>query len=299
MKTMRKTSERSKLRQSQGLDLIEADLGDSEDTQVVTALARGLALLDAFRRDDVSLGNAELAERTGLTKPTVSRLAYTLARNNYLLFDQERREYCLGVGAIALGAVALAMTNIRMLALPLMRQLAIGSRFNVGLGTRAGHQMIYTDACEGDALIALRLFPGSRIPIAMSAMGRAYLASVPASERDQILAEIEPRYDAEWPSVRGGIQAAAEELDRHGYCSSLGDWQKDIHGIAVPIANSPGQPVYVLNLGGPAYALPEQDLRDRLAPRLLEVARAVEIALGLTQSVSAISGTAPDSEAAS
>ena len=280
MRTARKTVERAKLRQSKDVDLLD-DLGETEDTQAVAALARGLMLLDAFRRDDVSLGNAELAERTGMTKSTVSRLTYTLARNTYLTFDKARREYRLGVGAIALGAVALAMTNVRTTALPLMRRLAAGGRYNVGLGTRAGLQMVYTDACEGDALISLRLFPGSRIPMATTAMGRAYIASVPPDEREQLLAELQSRYDADWPSIRGGVHAAVEALERDGYCSSLGEWQKDIHGIAVPIAAPQGQPLYVLNLGGPAYALPEQELRERLAPRLVALGRQVEVTMGL------------------
>lgn len=40
----------------------------------VTALARGLDVLGAFRSGDRSLGNPELAERTGLPKPTISRI---------------------------------------------------------------------------------------------------------------------------------------------------------------------------------------------------------------------------------
>lgn len=282
MMSGKKISVRSKPRQSKDVDVASAVFDDGKDTQIVGALSRGLMLLDAFRRSDVSLGNAELAERTGLTKPTVSRLAYTLARHNYLIFDPHRREYRLGVGAVSLGAVALAMTNVRTTALPLMRSLAEGCRFNVGLGTRSGRQMVYTDACEGGALVGLRLLPGARIPIATTAMGRAYLASLDEPERAAVLADLRTRYDDDWASVRSGVNAAVEALVRDGYCCSIGDWQKDINGIAVPIAAPTGEPTYVLNLGGPAYALSEEELRQRLAPLLIAVAREVEAALDLT-----------------
>lgn len=254
---------------------------DADDTQIVSALSRGLLLLDAFTRNDGSLGNAELAERTGLTKSTVSRLTYTLALHNYLSFDPRSREYRLGAKAIALGAVALATTNVRTTALPLMRQLARGSHFNVGLGARDDLQMIYTDCAEGEALVALRLFPGSRIPIATSAMGRAYLAAAPAAEREEILGRLRDRYGDDWSRVRKGVEDAIGDHARDGYCVSIGDWQKDINGVAVPVASLPGEPRYVLNLGGPAYALAERELRERLAPQLVQVARTIEATLGL------------------
>ena len=282
MKAAGQISPRCKVRQSRGSDVSSADVVESDDNQVVEALARGLALLDVFRRADVGLGNAELAERTGLAKPTVSRLTYTLARYEYLVFDQERRTYRLGVGAVTLGAVALAMTNVRTTALPLMKQLAVGGCFNVGLGTRAGRQMIYTDVCEGDALISLRLVTGSRIPMATTAMGRAYLNVVPSTERDGLLADLRLRYDAEWPTIRTGIKTAGDELAKYGYCASLGDWQRDIHGIAVPVCAPCGQAIHVLNLGGPAFALLEQELREKLAPRLVALAAEVEAKLGLS-----------------
>lgn len=277
MKTRLTPSERAKPRQAGQMG--DLSLSDGNDSQIVSALARGLALLDAFTRRDSSLGNAELAERTGLTKSTVSRLAYTLTLQNYLSFDPRLREYRLGPRAIRLGAVAFATTNVRALALPLMQRLAAGSHFNVGLGTRDELQMVYTDAVEGAALIALRLFPGSRIPIATSAMGRAYLATCPAEERDEILERLRPRYGDDWGRIRKGIDDAIAEQESLGYCISIGDWQKDISGIAVPIAAPAGAMRYVLNLGGPAYALAEQQLREKLAPELIAIAREVEATL--------------------
>lgn len=281
MKNERSAVARVKFRQSRDADFSCSVIEQGDDNQIIAALSRGLAVLDAFRRSDTSLGNAELAARTGLTKSSVSRLAYTLARHNYLQFDPHSREYRLGVGAITLGAVALAMTNVRTLALPLMRALAVGSRFNVGLGTRVERQMVYTDACEGDALISLRLLPGSRIPIATSAMGRAYLAQLPPTEREVVLADLRLRYDDDWPTVLAGVEAAVAEYERYGYCSSIGDWHKDINGIAVPIAAPSGEPVRIFNLGGPAYALSEEELRETQAPRLLAAVRTIEDALGV------------------
>ena len=55
-----------------------------KDRQFVTALARGLELLRCFTPRENVLGNQDLARKTGLPKPTVTRLTHTLMRLGYL-----------------------------------------------------------------------------------------------------------------------------------------------------------------------------------------------------------------------
>ena len=90
------------------------------DPQFITALARGLDILRAFRRDDPALGNQELARRTNLPKPTVSRITYTLTRLGYLTYLPDLARYKLSVGVMALGYTSLQSFGIRDLARPLI-----------------------------------------------------------------------------------------------------------------------------------------------------------------------------------
>src|SRR5690606_34923895 len=69
---------------------------ESNDDQFVSALARGLKLLRCFEPGQAFLGNQELAERTGFSKATVSRLTYTLVRLGYLNYHPEKYRYSLG-----------------------------------------------------------------------------------------------------------------------------------------------------------------------------------------------------------
>jgi len=243
-----------------------ADAGDGfdgEDTvdgQFIAALARGLEVLNAFRRGEPEMGNTELAERTGIAKPTISRITHTLTKAGYLNFNARRMTYELGAAAISLGHIALSNLDVPRLAKPLMQSLANHSGFNVGLGMRDRHLMMYAETCEGKALVGLTLRSGSRIPIATSAMGRAYLAALPEDQR----------------AVLKGIQRAAKQVEETGYCLSLGDWQKDINGVAVPIRFPSAQHCYAINLGGPAYLLKEDHIRRTLGPDLVRVARQIE-----------------------
>src|ERR1039457_5610771 len=62
----------------------EASVNDEADRQFATTLARGLDVLRCFSATEPELTNKEISGRTGLPKPTVSRLTYTLTRLGYL-----------------------------------------------------------------------------------------------------------------------------------------------------------------------------------------------------------------------
>lgn len=58
----------------------------SVDNETARTLSKGFELLRSFRPGEQYLGNKELAERTGLSKPTVSRLTGVLVQLGYLRY---------------------------------------------------------------------------------------------------------------------------------------------------------------------------------------------------------------------
>lgn len=234
------------------------------------ALARGLDILGAFRLKDSSLGNGDLAERTGIHAASVSRLTHTLTRMGYLTFDPRRETYDLGPMALSLGFVALRRLNIRDTARPLMQKLADECNVNVGLGIRERRSMLYVEACEGQGPIGLKLVAGSRMPIATSAMGRAYAAALDDRTRNELYDELRHEYgSSEWSALRTGLEEARTEIAERGFCTSIGAWQKEINGAAVPLVLPESGGIYVMNMGGPAYQLGAKDLVKVYGPKLV------------------------------
>ena len=153
----------------------------SKDRNFVIALARGFEVLRAFKPTDGMLGNQEIAARTKLPKPTVSRLTYTLTRLGYLTHLARLEKFQL---APALGYAALAHTGIRRVARPFMQQLADDTGGSVALGCR--DRLIYIGHCCSDAAVTVHLDLGSRIPNADTAIGRALITALPEAERQDV-----------------------------------------------------------------------------------------------------------------
>ena len=81
---------------------------DLHDPRFATTLARGLSVLRAFRVTDDGLSNAEIAQRTGLPKSTVSRLTFTLGQLGYLVQSPRDDRFRPGPTLVAVGPQASA-----------------------------------------------------------------------------------------------------------------------------------------------------------------------------------------------
>ena len=242
----------------------------------MTALARGLEVLACFRSGDVMLGNGELSERCGLPKSTVSRLSQTLARLGYLRYVDDVGKYRLGNSTLALGSAMLSALGIRLLARPMMQEVADFSQSVVALGVRVGLGIIYIEVCRNKAALTLSLDVGSRLPLATTAIGRAYLAIASDAEREDILRELRAEDEAAWPRCRRTIETALEQYRKTGCCGSFGEWQPDINGIAIGFHPGGGLPPMSLNCGGPSFSLSRAFLLGEVRPRLASVARRLE-----------------------
>ncbi|HVL77640.1 MAG TPA: IclR family transcriptional regulator [Noviherbaspirillum sp.] len=243
-----------------------------EDRHFVTALARGLEILSCFRSGEKLLGNQELADRAKLPKSTVSRLTYTLTKLGYLQYDEDVGKYRLGTASLALGSAMLSKLDIRQYARPYMQELADFTHATVSLGMRDRLSMIYVENCRSQSALTLRLDVGARIPIAQTAMGRAYLAVCPVSERNDILERVRELDELKWPSIAQGVERAVEEYRTLGVCTSFGDWQPDVNAIAIAFKPAHGSSILSVNCGGPSFKLSPEFLLQEARPRLIALA---------------------------
>lgn len=245
---------------------------EAEDRHFVTALARGLDILACFRAGDVALGNLELARSCNLPKSTVSRLTATLARLNYLTLDEGTGRYRLGVATMALGAGMLAKLDVRQIAKPGMQRLADACQGTVALGVRDRFSMLYVEACRSQAALTLNLNVGSHVPIAVTAMGRVYLVEAGEAERREIVERARELDERAAQAIVRGLEQAQEDYATLGCTRCFGDWNPDVHSIAVGLRLNGQFPIMGLNFGGPASRMSPDFLLNEVRPRLIELA---------------------------
>jgi DNA-binding IclR family transcriptional regulator len=252
------------------------------DRSFVVALSRGLEVLRAFGPNDGLLGNQEIAARTKLPKPTISRLTYTLTKLGYLTQVPRFEKYQLAPAAMSLGYAALANLGVRHLSQSFRDELMQETGGAVAVGARDRLSMIYVGQARSSLTVGVQLDVGSRIPIATTAMGRAYLCALQGDERAALLRDMREYYGSRWPRIKDSIERSEEMVARYGFTISAGEWQDDVHAAGVALIMNDGTGPYAFNCGAPAFRFTEERLINDIGPRLLAMVRKIEAALGGT-----------------
>ncbi|GJG98322.1 IclR family transcriptional regulator [Cupriavidus pauculus] len=257
------------------------DTIDPSDRQFARTLANGIDILLAYRPGEALLGNRDFVQRTGLSKSTVARLTHTLAVLGYLRHEAALGKYRLGAPVLAPGYPLLASMQIRQVARPLMKALADEVGGAVSLGVRDRTQMIYVETARSTDNLVVPPDIGAAMPMLTTAMGKAWLSRVPAELRDPILNRLRLADPDAWHRAGPGLAQAREDLETAGYCSNRAEWRHDVFAFAVPLCKPVDGQWFVVNSGVRARPGTFPAAQQRVAPRLVTLARTLETLLGL------------------
>ncbi len=263
--------------ESTHIELLEpiSDMRDKNDRQFVTALARGLELLRCFTPQRPYLGNQDLSQLTGLPKGTITRLTYTLVKLGYLKQSTNSSKYQLSAGVLGFGYTMMANISINNLVTPYMEELADYANSAVAMATRDRLMMVYLNVVQGSGTTTMRRNVGSYLPIHLSSMGRACLASMAPAEQEFILDAIRSKYKDDWLKIRRGLDKAFKDYEDYGYCFSISEWQKDVNAVATAMMH-PTEGLLTFNCGAPSFVLSRTKLEEDIAPRLLHMKNNIE-----------------------
>jgi DNA-binding IclR family transcriptional regulator len=240
------------------------------------SLERGITLLQAFKPGADLLGNGELAERTGLSRATVSRLAQTLVDSGMLEHDRRHRAYRLAAPVLSLAHAMRTGSPVLQLASPWMRSEAEQRKINVGLAVADGDEMVYLESVRYSRRVAWRnVVAGQRVPMELTSLGRAWLAAAPEAARRALMARFRERRTTGWRSLAQEIDTAIADVSQRGYCWAA--WQPQVVALATPVVVA-DHPIYVLNMSITGDAEPT-DVVDRLSEPLLSLGRRLQDAI--------------------
>ncbi|MBP0443505.1 IclR family transcriptional regulator [Roseomonas sp. SSH11] len=251
---------------------------EAKDRQFVTALARGLQLLQCFTPDQPELSGSDLARMTKLPQPTVWRLCHTMLEMGVLV-TVAGEKLRPGLAALRLGHSAIAGLGIAEVARPHLQELADAFEGAGGLAARDGVDMVMLQRCESNNRLLLNLRVGSRVPLSSSALGWAWLAGVSDEERARAIAEMEAKDGPRWEKARAGFAQALAEYRARGFIINNGVLHKGYNTAAAPLLGPDGSVPYAINCGSASVTLSVARLRSDVGPRLAELAEALRHAL--------------------
>lgn len=242
-------------------------------------LLRGLTLLEMISEARDGATVTELAADSDLDKGTVSRLLGTLRDAGWAYQSPEDRRYRLAGKALALSHDYTNRVDLRALAMPLLAELRDEWNETVHLGVVEGNEVVYVERLAPTAAVQVFSIVGQRMPIASTAMGRAYLSALPPEERERRAKEQDLVARTE-RSITDQAQFLAEVLAsaERGYALDCEENDLETTCVGSAVTDVSGRPIATISVSGPAYRMNHRV--DEIGRSCAQVAASISAALG-------------------
>lgn len=244
----------------------------------VTSAERCLAILELLVDEPQGMPLSVIAQRLALPVSATHRLLSVLVARRHIRQDAVSERYVITLRIASLGLRLLAATKLPDVCQPVLDALAEKTGEFVRLSVVDGKHLTWVAKAQGSRS-NIRYDPaaGRDVPLHATAMGKAWLASLPEEEAVRIVLDRGFGGDFIGPNAVRTIEALRQQLRltrERGFGLVDEEAEPGISAVAVAVRDSvdPRHPVVgCVSIGGPKYRL-SQDHLMAFAPFLAATA---------------------------
>jgi|SRR5579859_210166 len=257
------------------------DSSMSDDKNTVKSVVKAFTVLQAFGPDASELVLADVARAAGLDNGTAFRLLNTLVSLGYVEKVPDTRRFRLTFKCLDLGFNAIARSDLRSLARPLLRAMVSDRIEAASIGVLDGQEVVYIERIQaGLARLAVDVRIGYRIPAYSSALGRAILSRMPVDVQRALLEASSPRQlTAHTVTEIDRLLAQIAQARTDGYAVSDQETVTGLRVIAAPILDEDGVPIAALSAVAPSFGRTLEEFIADASEATCEAARRLSLAV--------------------
>lgn len=222
------------------------------DSLIVRSLLRGMAILSLFDADHREWTIDEMAERTGLQRMTVYRMARTLESVAYLGRDPATNRYHLGPANLASNYLAEEYEELVKIARPYLEKLVEETGESVSLAIEMDGMAVCVDVLDTSRPFRRGIVPGSIIGDTSSANGKIFAAFKSEPERAAILASPHPKLTPNTITDPEELAAVLDKVAREDVGFDLEERGLGACAVGSPVRDQSGRVIAAISVVVPA-----------------------------------------------
>jgi IclR family pca regulon transcriptional regulator len=235
------------------------------------ALARGLAVIQAFGIERRPMTLAEIARAVDLPRATARRALITLEALGHV--ESDGRLFRLTPRVLTLAAAYLGSNGITTVLQPALEALALELGVACSAAVLDGPDVVFVAYARATRMPSLSSMIGERLPAFCSALGRVLLGAMEDAALDAFLAGLSPQPVTphtvlDPAAIRAAILAARAE----GHALVEQEAEQGFLSLALPLRRFDGRVVAAVNIGCPAGGGGAKARLLAMLPRLREAA---------------------------
>lgn len=249
-------------------DCLEAGLEEEKKDNAIQSVYRALDILEVLATQKDGIGITALAQKSGLSKSTVHRIAATLAERGYVEHSPSGN-YRLGLKYIEIASFYINSLELQTEARPYLWELTSQLGLTAHLGVLDAHEVVYVEKLDVFPHVRLYSQIGYRVPAYCSSLGKCLLSGLSSDELDVAMANCvyEKFTDRTITNLRD-LKKHLRQVRSQGW--AMDDEEKDTGNrcVGAPIFDYRGDVVAAVSASGPIANLNN----DRL-PAVIEKVR--------------------------
>lgn len=226
----------------------------------MTATAKLFSIVECFSRSDRELSLAQIAQRTGVPKPTARRLLTDLQALGYIEQAAPRRNYALGLKFFEIGSIVLDTMDLSRVARPIVLRLQQISGESVHLCVFNGMRPVLIAQRQMDVPPLNTVTTLEAAAAHCTGVGKAALAFQSAASIQRVIAEGLHPYTGNTITDPAALELELAQIRACGYAIDNGEHQASIRCVAAPIRAASGAVVAAISVSTIWARLPDDRL---------------------------------------
>jgi DNA-binding IclR family transcriptional regulator len=245
----------------------------------IQSVDRAARILEALAGGPRRLGVSELADRLGLSRPTVHGLLQTLQAHGFVEQDRDSDKYQLGAGLLQLGNSYLDLNELRGRSIVHAERLAARAQAAVRVGVMHGPSIVIVHHVFAPDAAFQVLEAGAQLPLHASALGKAMLAFLPGEVVEDVLADAPPRLTSRTLAPKA-LLAELDVIRERGVARERDEAVLGESSVAAPIFDHAGHAVGAIGVVGDTDRIIPRGPARGVTAAVTEAARGVSRELG-------------------
>lgn len=246
----------------------------------LSTIETGMAILEfVFEQEGARV--TQVADRFEMSQSSAHRYLHTLELDGYLV--KEDSSYQLSLAFLGFGEQARTRRQEYREAEPYTQALAEETGHRSTFMIEEHGRGIYLYTAAGKHGVWTKSTIGKRVPLTVTAAGKAILASLPEERRETVLRERGlPRLTPHSLTDRDELLADLEAVRERGYAFNREEQIEGVKSVGAPILTSDGGLVGAFSVSGPANRMKDDILETELKDAVLGIANEYELRVSLS-----------------
>ena len=224
---------------------------------LVPTIERTFRILESLAAHPNGCGISDLSNELGIAKSTSFNILSSLADLGYIYRTDADGKFHLSLKLFSLGSTVVERLDLRRISASILRDLVRATGETANLGTMQGDEAVYIECLSGPHPVTVNTWPGKRLPLHSTALGKALLAWLPTEQARAIL-DLSDRQDPS-AGIAARIDSLLTELAIVREESYSTDNEEDAAGmrcVGAPIFDYSGRVVAAISLTAPTQRMP-------------------------------------------